>query len=413
MRSSNDLLFASYDLRGVLEAQEQKMLQEIDSIPQGEVLEIEVEQLCDYMEENYRVDVPKIDYSAVTVDQKEAQIDVSQDRMRAIMDRSQPFYIIGTSITYYLPFEGDAELFSCTPSTRNYNPPTGRTEGNELVLTYTAPEQDAERVRAAFDHDAGNIRNYLSWIANDVRGFNAALRDKARGRIESRRGKALKDKGVVADLGYPIRRREDAAPTYAVPTVRKKPSFPKPKPGKKPAAPEPVLAEAQYEDILSIIENMVTVIERSPHAFVGMGEEHLRQHFLVQLNGQYEGQATGETFNFEGKTDILVRVEGKNVFIAECKFWQGPAGLTKTIDQLLGYTSWRDTKTAIILFNRKKNFSSVLAKIPEVVSAHPNCLRELAVAGETKCRFVLRHRDDPERELLLTIVAFDIPIADT
>ena len=50
---------------------------------------------------------------------------------------------------------------------------------------------------------------------------------------------------------------------------------------------------------------MVAVMEWSPRAFVGMGEEDLRQHFLVQLNGAYEGQATGETFNFEGKTDIL------------------------------------------------------------------------------------------------------------
>ena len=27
-----------------------------------------------------------------------------------------------------------------------------------------------------------------------------------------------------------------------------------------------------------------------------MKEEDLRQHFLVQLNGQYDGEATGETF---------------------------------------------------------------------------------------------------------------------
>ena len=40
----------------------------------------------------------------------------------------------------------------------------------------------------------------------------------------------------------------------------------------------------------------------------------LRQHFLVQLNGQYEGQAVGETFNYEGKTDILIRSEGKKPF---------------------------------------------------------------------------------------------------
>jgi hypothetical protein len=54
---------------------------------------------------------------------------------------------------------------------------------------------------------------------------------------------------------------------------------------------------------------MTHVMEQSPHAFVKMGEEDLRTHFLVQLNGVYEGQATGETFNFEGKTDILIRID--------------------------------------------------------------------------------------------------------
>ena len=77
----------------------------------------------------------------------------------------------------------------------------------------------------------------------------------------------------------------------------------------------------EYEEILRIMRNMVQGMELSPRAFVGMQEEDLRTHFLVQLNAQYEGQATGETFNFEGKTDILIRVQGKNIFIAECKFW--------------------------------------------------------------------------------------------
>ena len=56
---------------------------------------------------------------------------------------------------------------------------------------------------------------------------------------------------------------------------------------------------------------MAQVMERSPSAFSTMDEESLRSHFLVQLNGHYEGQATGETFNYEGKTDILIRSEGK------------------------------------------------------------------------------------------------------
>jgi hypothetical protein len=34
----------------------------------------------------------------------------------------------------------------------------------------------------------------------------------------------------------------------------------------------------------------------------------------IQLNGQCEGQATGETFNYEGKTEVLIRHEGRNLF---------------------------------------------------------------------------------------------------
>ena len=59
---------------------------------------------------------------------------------------------------------------------------------------------------------------------------------------------------------------------------------------------------------------MSLVMEYSPKAFADLGEEALRFHFLVQLNGQYEGEATGETFNGEGKSDIIIRQGGANVF---------------------------------------------------------------------------------------------------
>ena len=158
------------------------------------------------------------------------------------------------------------------------------------------------------------------------------------------------------------------------------------------------------------MSNMVTVMERSPVAFGSMREEDLRQHFLVQLNGQYEGQATGETFNFEGKTDILGKSEGRNVFIAECKFWNGPKVLGDTVDQLLGYTSWRDTKTAVLLFNRKRALSTVLDKIAPTVAAHPNYVRELEFGDETSFRFVMKHRDDADRHLTMTVLVFELPV---
>lgn len=41
-----------------------------------------------------------------------------------------------------------------------------------------------------------------------------------------------------------------------------------------------------------------------------------------------------ETFNSSGKTDILIRVENRNIFIAECKFWRGPKSFGEAIEQL-------------------------------------------------------------------------------
>ena len=156
-----------------------------------------------------------------------------------------------------------------------------------------------------------------------------------------------------------------------------------------PYKPEPALSIDNYEHILSVMTNMALVMERSPSAFSAMDEEALRTHFLVQLNGQYEGQATGETFNYEGKTDILIRAEGKNIFIAECKYWNGLRKFVETIDQLLGYVSWRDTKAAIIIFNRNKNFSRVIEGIPDAVKAHPNFKRVADDNGEGRSKYIL------------------------
>ena len=151
------------------------------------------------------------------------------------------------------------------------------------------------------------------------------------------------------------------------------------------------------------------MMEQSPEAFKKMGEEDIRTHFLVQLNGQYEGLATGETFNYEGKTDIQIKYQGRNLFIAECKFWRGEEEFIKTIDQLLGYLSWRDVKTAIVIFNRNKNLSNVLSQIPGIVAKHRNFKQQVEYKNDTGFRFKMYHNNDRAREVWLTILVFDIP----
>jgi hypothetical protein len=60
-----------------------------------------------------------------------------------------------------------------------------------------------------------------------------------------------------------------------------------------------------------------------------MGEEDLRQVILTSLNSSYRGKVTAEAFNIEGKTDILVRHEGSNLFIGECKVLERRQGFRR------------------------------------------------------------------------------------
>ena len=162
---------------------------------------------------------------------------------------------------------------------------------------------------------------------------------------------------------------------------------------------------------MSTISNMALAIERSPSTFASMGEEDIRMILLVGLNAVYEGAATGETFNFEGKTDILIRWEGKNVFVAECKVWDGPQALLGALDQLLGYLTWRDTKAALVIFNRDRQLTTVRRAIEQTVPKHPQHISALAHPHDpdTAFRYQFRRADDPGKVVTLTVMVFEVP----
>ena len=402
-------LFSRVKLSDVLRWQEQDALKTIiESFDANRLLSTSVQDLIEYFVNKLQIVPIYISVDQVYVDQTEIKIDVSQDQRRTIADRSKPYDVNGTRIIYFVPYQGDENLLYSCPSHSSTSRPRAKVTSTELQFIFDILDHNVEEVKSTFERQLRDLNQYLEWSEQEINYFNSQLPQKIQKTVEARRQKLLKDQGIVASLGYPLKKRHDAPTTFAAPIVRKKITIPQPA-TTEPYTPEPELNMDQYEQVLSVISNMVLVMERSPKAFKTMGEEDLRQHFLVQLNGQYEGQATGETFNYEGKTDILIRTEGKNLFIAECKFWRGPKSLTDTIDQLLGYASWRDTKTAILVFNRAKNFSRVIEKIPELVKNHPNFKRKTSCIGETNTRFVFHNKDDTNRELILTVMAFDVP----
>jgi hypothetical protein len=406
---SQELLFNKYQIFGVVQGQTEAVKKRVQSIPPNTLLNASEHDLVQALVEELRLNVPVIKEEDIYIAHSgETQVDVSRDPMRMIYDRSEPFYIPGNQTVIAVPFVGDAEFFRIQPQTYTLSPPRAEIGKGELLLTYVRTDQNAEAIKGEYQRTVNSIKDYLRSLSESAAQFNNQLEGLARSQLKARKDRLLADAGMTAALGLPMKKREGVPTTYAVPVARRTPKIDQIK-VEGPFKPEPALSGEDYEEILRIMKNMVQVMELSPQAFHGMGEEDLRSHFLVQLNGAFKGQATGETFNYQGKTDILIRVDGRNVFIAECKFWKGEKVFLGTIDQLLSYLSWRDTKAAVLVFNRNAGFSAVLAKIAEVAPKHPNFKRDLGKSGESTFRYVFAQPNDANREITLAVLTFDIP----
>lgn len=407
---SKGYLFSSRELREMIASNIHAARQEVEHLDANRLLNTAPPDLIKYLVDKYELAAPTLKRDAWSATEQEVQIDVRHDQMRHVTDRSRPALIPGQRIQIEVPVEGDIELLYAQASTMSSSAPRAVIRGSSIILSFDIAHDGGQSdVRQSAERILIEIEQHLAWIKGDLSGFNERLAKDAETEIMTRRRRILDNQGRAAALGIPLRARADAPKTYALPQVRRKLVPTLPAATTAAFVSEPTLDMANYEHILSVLQNMVHVMERSPSAFEKMGEEDLRQHFLVQLNGQFEGAATAETFNVNGKTDILLRSNGRNVFIAECKFWKGPKHYREAIDQLLGYTAWRDAKTAIVVFNRGTVLSTVLAGIKAETEAHKNCKRAVNWPSETGFRYVFHHPGDPNREFLLTVLVFDVP----
>jgi hypothetical protein len=400
----NGLLFWKADINSVMDAQLRNAIGEIQGIDPDRLLNTPVDDLVTYIAEKYRIEV-------LVLHHDQALLDEPQETHIEANDYGRQIHVPATLVTLTVPFDGEKDMFFVRPSTYDTAPPRAAISDDSVIVKLIVRNFEQEQVKNALNGVLNTIERYLGWQRPTINSFNTSLPTTARQSIEARRERLLRDRKLVSGLGFAVRPRVNAPTTYAAPQVRRKIASWLPAAPSTPFNPEPVLEEDNYQHILNVINNMTLVMERSPTAFQEMREEDIRQHYLVQLNGHFEGAATGETFNHQGKTDILIRVDGKNIFIAECKFWRGEKQFIETVDQILSYLSWRDTKSAVILFNRNKGFSQVLAKIKEATAEHPHRKRGPTEESETRFRYVFGNPSDHSRELILTVIAFDVPTA--
>lgn len=252
------------------------------------------------------------------------RIDVSHDFLRAVLPGERAI-VQGTRLDIAIPYEGDPMLWRIRPSAFSLGGyPQIEVKDDVIILSIQFPDDsaNAKTLKSEIDRQVSSLADTVQHINSDVENHNNSAPHTIKSAIQRKRELAKCSIGAIVALGIPMKRRDEPL-TYTVPTKRRGSPVRRPRVPVEAFNPEPALEKAEYEYILEIMRSMSLVIERNPDAFASLDEEAIRTHFLLQLNGHYEGSAMGETFNASGKTDILIRAENRNVFLAECKFWRG------------------------------------------------------------------------------------------
>lgn len=400
-----DLLFYDNSFDEYLQGKHKSVWREVDGIPEENFAGMSDEEIAGYLIPRLEIDPLVLHEDLMTQTPREAKMTVE--------DYGRHIEVDAIEITLSIPYSGDIVLWSMKTNPYRTHPRgtvfspeangIGHVEIPFTIRSSSSPEQCKKHVDGILEL----LRYYLGIQKGSISGFNQGLRATIQEATRIRRERLGKHAAMIQSLNIPLKRREGAPEITRIP-IRRRLVRPLPTlaPGRQP---EPGICDEDYEHILGVIRHEGRTFEATPETYRDFGEEDLRNIILAHLNGHYEGDAAGEAFRKSGRTDIRIENQERAAFVAECKIWHGAGEFSQAIDQLLGYLTWRDCKTALILFNKlNAGFKQIQDQIPQLLNDHRQYQRLGAckTAGEWRCGF--RSPDDPERRVLVHTFIFNL-----
>ncbi|MCY7943917.1 hypothetical protein MOB93_18000 [Bacillus inaquosorum] len=399
-------LFSDESISSFEKKKIQSLSDEINNEEENYILNVGQEQYINHLYEKHKFESLTILDEEVTTQIKEESIFGASFPSR--LYNVEPNKLYKKDVAYfYVPFLGEKKYIRLQPTTFSTSSIRGTINENELIFSIIIFNQSREEIIEEFEDSLEQLKETVRRLNNDIENYNSKLQSIIKEKFIGRKEKILKRRELEASFKIPIKKKDNIPTTFSIlaPKIKKKINI-KPNVGLQPFEPEPTLDESTYFDILNVINDMGKAFERKPSVYSNKGEEDLRDHFLMLLEPNYEGSATGETFNKTGKTDILLRHDGNNAFVGECKFWKGEKSFLSTIDQLLGYLTWRDSKTAVIMFVKNKDFTQTLNVAKSAIKNHKNYVRFNGEQDETWLNYTFNLPGDPNKEIQLALMMY-------
>ena len=401
-------LFAEVDFSTMSDRVVRAVANQVDQEKADYLLNVNQAEYIQHIVEKYRLDplVIRLD----RIEASPAERSVPAERFPSFAFCVEPGEVyIKPAFIYHVPFEGDEGLLKCIPNPRIMITYPILVEKGEVSFEIIDFYGNPEMVKRDADSILGYMRDQSRHLDGNVRQFNQTLQETAKKLFEDRKAKLLQQGQLAASLGVPIRKGPNAPTTYAVPATVRKAITPRPASLTGPYSADPMIDESIYDEILRTVQDTGRMFERLPSTYADKNEEALRDHLLMVLEPCFQITSTGETFNKAGKTDILMRHEGKNLFVAECKFWGGSKKHHETIDQILSYLTFRDSKTAVVYFMDTKEMIAPLKAIEESTPKHPTFVASKGRREDSWFSYEFHLPGDPGRHVQMAVLCFHIP----
>ncbi|MCX5638699.1 MAG: hypothetical protein NTX52_13565 [Planctomycetota bacterium] len=395
-------LFRKQKLSDYFDDVNSAITREINNLSENQILSLPEDEIISHVVSQYEIIPLEIYQDSMSAEQEDTKIQY---------ENGSPYYD-GINFHTQLPFNGDSCLWYMRPSSYTLTFPEGSVQTNKAgvqVLTFdlvVALDQPPETHNKLIERQIESIKSFIERQKKDIETFNKTIESTAKIAINIRKKKLEKKSNIIKAFNIPLIKSPNAPDMSLIPIKRK---LVKPLPLIPNKPTEYAVADEDYEHILSVIRHVGATFETTRKTYEKHDEEELRDIILAHLNGHYQGDATGETFRGSGKTDIKIEFENRAAFVGECKVWRGEKEILEAIDQLMGYLTWRDCKTAIVIFNKyNKEFYAIQEKIPAIFQGHENYLNIYSGRNAGEWRFELKSKEDKERHVLIHVFLFNL-----
>lgn len=385
--------------------QSDKIESEIEKKGKDYILRVDEEEFIKFLIDKYALIPISLEFESETITEPIVSTEFVEDRVFREKYKTEVY-----TFTVIHKFSGTPILFRVKPST--WHMTFTDISVNEYYSTvsysfklYKKNPEEFSRTKNDYHSRAfSNIRNINELVTN----WNNGLEGLIKSFFLQLKNKFLQENSFFTAINVKV--NKDTTSLFTAPTILKK-QVPVPTISKdKEFSSEPMMANEMYSNVLKVIYDLGKSMERKPSTYKDKDEEGLRDQFLLVLETRYESAtATGETFNREGKTDIILKYanDGSNLFVAECKIWHGASEFQNAIYQLFDrYLTWRDSKTALLIFATNKDFTKLLQTIKSETKLHHYFVKEAGSRGETSFSYIFHLPNDSEKMVLLEIIVF-------